>query len=81
MDATENHSSDDNEIMQPRSFYEKSFKAAYELGYYNGYNDATEEEDYNEDFSDYTEFFDEEEDFDLQDYDDFNYGSPDEVKS
>ena len=52
---------------------EKTFKAAYELGYFNGYNDALEEEDYNEDFSEYVEFFDEEENFEEQDYDNKNY--------
>lgn len=50
-------------------------KAAYQLGYDNGYSDATEEEDYNEDFSDYVDFFDAEENFDQHDYDDTVYGS------
>lgn len=73
MEHTNDDLSAEKEGNKINSLYEKSFKAAYELGYYNGYNDATEEEDYNEDFSDYVEFFDAEEDFNLQDFDDQTY--------
>lgn len=81
MENTNGHNSASKADKEKMSLDEKSFKSAYELGYYNGYNDATEEEDYNEDFSEYVEFFDAEEDFEAQDYDDHQYGEQKDVQS
>jgi hypothetical protein len=73
-----------NRSSRGHSHSPENLEEVYQLGYDHGYNDASQDEDYDDDFTEYEDYFDEYDDDDddeydnSDDYDDDDYDYDDE---